>query len=270
MVAELFWGTLIVGGITFVALAGALVVRRWANVEVLERHNEVAGFIYAVVGVLYAVVLGFTAVIVWERYDQAQAEVEKEANALGDLFRDAQAFPDDTRKELETKLRSYARLVVEKEWPAMAEHQSSPEALEAYNQIWQTYYRFTPQKEQERVWYSQSLTRLNQLGDQRRLRMLSSRSGGVPAVMWWVLLGSGAITIGFSYLFGTKNTVAQVLMTAGLALTIALVLLSILDLEEPFAGISRIQPDAFNQLANTFKGLSQSGAHAPLPTTMDR
>ena len=77
MVAELFWGTLIVGGITFVALAGALVVRRWANVEVLERHNEVAGFIYTVVGVLYAVVLGFTAVIVWERYDQAQAEVEK-------------------------------------------------------------------------------------------------------------------------------------------------------------------------------------------------
>ena len=30
-VVELFWGTLIVGGITFVALAGALLVRRWAT-----------------------------------------------------------------------------------------------------------------------------------------------------------------------------------------------------------------------------------------------
>lgn len=75
---------------------------------------------------MYAVLLGFTAIIVWERYDQAQAEVEKEANVLGDLFRDAQAFPDDTRRELETKLRTYAKLVVEKEWPAMAEHHSSP------------------------------------------------------------------------------------------------------------------------------------------------
>ena len=56
LIAELFWGTLIVGGITFVALAGALLVRRWAPVEVLERHNEVAGFIYAVDGVMYAVV----------------------------------------------------------------------------------------------------------------------------------------------------------------------------------------------------------------------
>ena len=180
LIAELFWATLIVGGLTFIAVAGALLVRRWAPVEVLERHNEVAGFIYSVIGVMYAVLLGFTAIIVWERYDQAQAEVEKEANVLGDLFRDAQAFPDDTRRELETKLRTYAELVVEKEWPAMAEHHSSPEARDAYNQIWQTYYRFTPQNEQERVWYTQSLTRLNQLSDQRRLRMLSSRSGGVP------------------------------------------------------------------------------------------
>jgi Protein of unknown function (DUF4239) len=221
-----------------------------------ERHNEVAGFIYAVIGVLYAVLLGFTAVIVWERFDQAQAEVEKEANELGDLFRDAQAFPYETRRELETELRSYVRLVVQKEWPAMAEHKSSAEAWEAYSQLWQAYYRFTPQNEQERIWYTQSLTRLNQLGDQRRLRMLSSRSGRVPTVMWVVLLGAGAITIGFSYLFGTRNTMAQVLMTAGLAMTIALVLLSILALEQPFAGITRIRPDAFNQLADIFESLS--------------
>jgi hypothetical protein len=38
---------------------------------------------------------------------------------------------------------------------------------------------------------------------------------------------------------------------------------SIQALQEPFAGITRIQPDAFNQLANTFKGLSQSGADVP-------
>jgi hypothetical protein len=43
LIAALFWGTLIVGGITFVAVAGALLVRRWVTVEVLERHNEVAG-----------------------------------------------------------------------------------------------------------------------------------------------------------------------------------------------------------------------------------
>jgi hypothetical protein len=154
---------LIVWWITFVAVQGVLLVRRWVNVEVLEQHNEVAGFIYAVIGVLYAVCLGFTAIIVWERFDQAQVVVEKEANQVADLFRNAQAFPDDVRVELETKLISYAELVVEKEWPAMAEGKSSPEAWDAYTQLWQTYYRFTPQNDREKAWYAQSLIRLNVL-----------------------------------------------------------------------------------------------------------
>ena len=54
--AAVLWSLLITGGITVVAVVGGLLVRRWVNVEVLERHNEVAGFIHAVIGVLYAVV----------------------------------------------------------------------------------------------------------------------------------------------------------------------------------------------------------------------
>ena len=33
---------------------------------------DVAGFIYAVIGVVYAVLLGFSAIIVWEQYRQAR------------------------------------------------------------------------------------------------------------------------------------------------------------------------------------------------------
>ena len=264
LVGGLFWSILIVGVIPLLAVAGALLVRRWVTVEVLERHNDVAGFIYAVIGVLYAVLLGFTAIIVWERFEEAQTNVEKEANELGDLFRNAQAFAAEPfREELETTLRSYVRLVVEKEWPAMAEGKSSADAWDAFNRLWQTYYRFRPQDEDERVWYSQSLTRLNQLGDYRRLRLLSSKSAGVPPVMWGVLLGAGAITIGFSFLFGTKNTVAQAVMTAGLAMTIALVLLSILALEKPFGGITRIEPDAFNQTKDILDTWSKPGVGQP-------
>ena len=261
LVGGAFWSFLIVGVIPLLAVAGALLVRRWVTVEVLERHNDVAGFIYAVIGVLYAVLLGFTAIIVWERFEEAQTNVEKEANELGDLFRNAQAFAAEPfREELETNLRSYVRIVVEKEWPAMAEGKSSADAWDAYNRLWQTYYRFSPQDEDERIWYSQSLTRLNQLGDQRRLRLLSSQSAGVPAVMWIVLLGAGAITIGFSFLFGTKNTIAQAVMTAGLAMTIALALLSILALEQPFAGIVRVEPEAFHQVTDIFDTWSHPGA----------
>ena len=254
------WAFLLAGAMVSLAVAGTLLARRWVGVEVLRLNNEVAGFIYAVIGVLYAVLLGFTAIIVWEQFERAQAGVDQEANELVDLYRTSQVFPDDVRKELERHLRAYARLVVEKEWPAMAERTPSRETWEEYNQLWRTYHRFRPQNEYEQIWYAESLRRLNQLGDQRRLRLLSSRSEGVPDVMWGVLFGAGVITIGFTFLFGTRSARAQVLMTSGLAMTIALVLLSILALEHPFAGITRVDPGSFDQVAEIFDVWTGSGA----------
>jgi hypothetical protein len=52
-------------------------------------------------------------------------------------------------------------------------------------------------------------------------------------------------------------------MTAGLAMTIGLVLFSILALDHPFAGIARVQPDAFHQLADIFDVWSQTGTGQP-------
>jgi hypothetical protein len=248
LVAAWLWGILLVAGTVVLSVAGSLLVRRWATVEVLECHKEVAGFIYAVIGVLYAVLLGFTAIIVWERYEKAYTSVEQEANEVADLFRDAQVFPTDVRNELGSRLRTYVRLVLDNEWPAMAAGRSSRETWQAYNQLWPTYHRIEPQSEQEKAWYTLSLTRLNQLGDYRRLRLLSNRSA-VPGVMWIALLGGGAVTVCFSFLFGTKHVAAQVVMTAGLAATIALLLFSILAMNQPFAGIMRVEPHAFHQVA---------------------
>ena len=81
----------------------------------------------------------------------------------------------------------------------------------------------------------------------------------MPATIWGVLLGAGAITIAFSFFFGTRNARAQALMTGALALTIGLVLLSILALEQPFAGITRVGPEAFIQVQEIFTRATQPG-----------
>lgn len=253
-----FWIGLFVVVLPAVAVGGALLVRRVVGAEVLAHHNDVAGFIYAVVGVVYAVLLGFSAIIVWEQFRRAQEGVEHEANALADLYRDSRVFPPEIRDAVELHVREYARLVVEKEWPAMAEGQSSSETWDEYNRLWQTYHRFEPQDDRQRVWFAESLQRLNALADVRRERMLSVRSG-VPNVMWGVLLGGGAITIGFTFLFGMRNTRAQAFMTAGLALTIGGVLLSILALHRPFAGITRVEPEAFHQVDRILELWNQPG-----------
>ena len=44
-------------------------------------------------------------------------------------------------------------------------------------------------------------------------------------------------------------------MSSGLGFTIALVMLAIVALEHPFAGINRVSPQAFVQLGSVFKSL---------------
>jgi hypothetical protein len=242
-----FWILLLVLALPLTAAGGALLVRNAVGPDVLACHNNVAGFIYGVIGVVYAVLLGFTAIMVWEQFRNAQEGVEREADALADLYREARSFPPEVRDQVAFQVRAYARAVIEKEWPAMAEGESSPESWEEYEQLWRTYHKFMPQTDQQRAWYAEAIRALNELGDSRRDRLLRVRSG-LPAVIWSVLLAGGTVTIGFTFLFGTRSAWAQGLMTASLALTIGVVLLSILALEHPFAGITRVNPATFHQL----------------------
>jgi len=68
--------------------------------------------------------------------------------------------------------------------------------------------------------------------------------------MWSVMIVGAIITIGFSFLFGMENLWAQSFMVASLAGIITLVLLLIVALDHPYAGIITVTPEAFvDQLA---------------------
>ena len=73
-------GMLIVGLPTVLAMFGPTVVRRYLTLEKLAENNEVAGFKFAVVGVLYAVLLGFAIIVVWQRFSDAENNVATEAS----------------------------------------------------------------------------------------------------------------------------------------------------------------------------------------------
>src|SRR4051812_16796775 len=63
---------------TLLSMAGPLLIRRVVPLEALSTNNEVAGFKFAVVGVLYAVLLAFAVIVVWERFSQSEALVADE------------------------------------------------------------------------------------------------------------------------------------------------------------------------------------------------
>src|SRR6478752_2276879 len=60
-----------------IPILGTRVVRGQGGL--FEEHKEVAGFIYATIGVLYAVVLGFSVVMMSERYNACIENTDSEA-----------------------------------------------------------------------------------------------------------------------------------------------------------------------------------------------
>jgi uncharacterized membrane protein len=82
------------------AVVGLVLVQRLVPSSLREEHNDVAGFIFAVVGVMYAVLLAFVVIVVWQDYEAAKGTVESEANELAGVYFLADRFPDPERARI--------------------------------------------------------------------------------------------------------------------------------------------------------------------------
>jgi protein-S-isoprenylcysteine O-methyltransferase Ste14 len=234
-----------------VAVVGLVVVQRLVPPDRREEQNDVAGFIFAVLGVAYAVLLAFVVIAVWEDYKTAQTNLESEAHELAGIYFLASRLPEPERTRLQDLARRYARVVVEEEWPMMEQGQTSPRADSLLRQLRLKLLQFDPSTEGEQVLYEQGLTNLHNAIDARRSRLLEVREG-IPNLLWVVLVLGGVITVSFTYLFGLKSNLAHALMVAALTLLICGILFTIGEFNNPFSGVVEIRPEAFREALHSF------------------
>ena len=128
-------GLLIVGAAMLIAVGGLVLVQRLFSTERRRQHNDVAGFIYAVLGVAYAVLLGLMLIAVWEEWDAADATATDEANKVAEIFWLAHQLPQPEGRHIQEFARSYAQVVVGDEWPSMEQGRASPKAWDALDEL---------------------------------------------------------------------------------------------------------------------------------------
>jgi len=245
-VVTLLQGLAFVAAIVLLALAGMVIVRRSVEVSTLETHNDVAGFIYAVLGVVYAVVLGFVVIVVWEQFNAADQHIHQEAAAIVGVSRLAGSFPEPDRERIRQALHDYTRTVIDQEWASLARGELSRDATARLEGLWQAYRQVEPRTEQEKAAYTESLQVLTAFNELRWQRLFDSREG-VPFGMWIVLAAGAALTVAFSYLFGVRNVYAQMAITGTLAAIIAIMLFLIHAIDYPFTGDMQVSPEPFEE-----------------------
>ena len=128
-------GLVIIAVAMVVAVGGLLLVQRLFSTELRKQANDVAGFIYAVLGVAYAVLLGLMLIAVWEKWNAAETVTTEEANELAGIFWFAHTLPQPEGRHIQELARSYAQVVVEEEWPLMEQGRASPKAWATLDEL---------------------------------------------------------------------------------------------------------------------------------------
>jgi hypothetical protein len=112
-------GFLVVSLVVVVAVAGATVIQRRVPVEVRKTHTTGLGQIQGALGVMFGVIVGFSAFLVLNKYHAAQQSVQSEAVDVVEIYRLAEPLPEAKQEPVQRLDESYARVVIEKEWPLM-------------------------------------------------------------------------------------------------------------------------------------------------------
>ena len=246
----------LVGISAALSVVGLILVHVLVPRRIRSAHNEVAGSAIGVVGVIYAVLLAFIAVAVWQDFDKAGALVETEANLVGNLYRDTVGIPDPLATELRHTLFVYAETVVQDEWPALADGRVVDEAgWQLLDRFHLSLVKFRPSDPGVQAIETEMIHNLNALYDARRGRFRAAEER-LPPILWWNLIAGAGLTILFSYLFGVPNFPMHVVMVAMLGASIALVLSLIILLDNPFRGQNHVSAAPFVRLVKTVEDMA--------------
>ena len=238
-------GPLVVAVAVAFAVVGLRLSRGRVAPIVKDGHNEVAGYLFAAVGVAYTVVLAFVVVSVHDQYEEANSAATKESAVLVSLYRDSMALPQPSQTDIQEGIRTYIDQVERNEWPAMARGERSAPAADAFDHLERTIRGVEPQTTKQQIVFAESLRRLNDVSDLRSSRTIQS-SSGLPGLLYFVLLVGAVLLIGFSFFFRMDHGGVQMVLTSILAVFIALLLFLVFELDYPFSGATGISPEVFD------------------------
>ena len=223
------------------------VINRFWTTERRRTHNDLIGWQLSILGTTYAVILGFMLYTVWTDFQAASANADAEASSVMNVYRLAEGLPAAQRDELKKASREYVDAVINQDWPAMARGDAGIAATHPLSmKMWQILMSVKGASPTEITAEDHALYELSAMSEHRRLRQLQS-SARLPAVLWFVLVIGGMVTIMSSCMFGAESSLLHGLQVFAFSLLIALVLVAVADINRPYQGTVHVSNAAFNR-----------------------
>jgi hypothetical protein len=246
----LLWMAVVVFAATYLLAAGIYwVVTRLAVNDRARAFKAVSPGMLPPLGILFALLVGFIAVEVWNNYDKAKLAVVSEASALRAVILLAGVFPEEQKTRIYALIDRHIEDAINKEWPAMARQQATLSTLRANALIeaLQDVLALKPANDSQRTIQPEMVKALQAALDARRQRIVVSQST-VGTVKWAGILLQAVCTLVAIAMVHSDNR-----LTCGITLTlfatgIAVSLLLIAAYSRPFTGEISVRPDLLKQV----------------------
>jgi hypothetical protein len=252
LIPNALFALLIVALVVVASMAGLILFKRRVPSYFLEDNNQAITGTLGTIGLLYAVIIGSVVASGWSRFSAAQSSQNQEAKKLGDILRMTEAFAEERKHDFQVPLVHYAESVVNEEWPIMSRGQPLPLSTPAYERLWTLFLSFQPKDSREEAFFHRALDQLNGLGENRRLRALSTQEQ-LSLPMWLLFVGGGMLIIVYTYFIPSRHRRFHAIKTGFLAAMFGLVLFLMLSLQFPYVGDLGIRPTVMQDVIELWK-----------------
>jgi len=177
------------------ACGGHILFRRIVPYKALVAHNDVAGFTIAVIGVIYAVLLAFVVIVVWQQYNDSDTRYGEEVASIADVYAYTRELPPREGVDMRLQIRRYVGLMIDDEWPLMLHGGFSLRASKVIGSVQNELADKRPTDLRGALLQSQMLKSIREARDNRQHR-LADNANSLPMVMWVALIAGAVPAVG--------------------------------------------------------------------------
>jgi hypothetical protein len=230
---------------------GAILVTRLIPRPVRHAHRMLMQPL-TVSGMMFSILLGFFIAQELRDYQSSTLNLTDEANAIGEVFRDAGGLPDVDRKRIRALSRAYTDSVINDEWPLINQGKTSPKTQEIMNDLFAAALSVNPTNTREQGIFRSFIDGMNRLAGYRRIRVGTVKNSGIDLSLWIIISVGAAAIVTLTFLFApeSKRYHAALLGCLIVPMTLNVYLLS--EYSYPFSpGMVLVKPAMFESVKRT-------------------
>ncbi len=238
-------------GLAFSSL-GIFIISALIPYDVRYKENPVIGSVSALIGLIYGVLAGLTALYLINNINYTNDAVQREANSAANLYRDSTALQNPLKLAIQKEIKIYLMQAIDLEWPVMKMGGRVNQNGDAFiNRIHQLLTPYNPSNQSEIYNKHDMLDEIKSLYNARHLRLAMGYSE-LSGEIWLVILLGTILTIGINFLFA-MNYYLHLLTIGAASLMASSMVFLLLTLDRPYQGEFAVLPTALQTVLITMK-----------------